>query len=133
MVDDNRFSGLGDQLGDADEDTEPADTNTDVESETKTMSTPETQAREDESDGAAKDTPAFAFDAAKQTPIYPRESTLQDFEDALDFEVRRELRDAGHTDIAKRELHEALLLHAMEHTNELAAKVREMRGDTDVV
>ena len=68
--------------------------------------------------------PAFPYDDASQEAIYPRADTWDEFEDTLDFEVKRELRDAGLRDIPKREYHEALLRLAMEHPQRLAELVK---------
>jgi hypothetical protein len=60
-------------------------------------------------DGEQLSSPAFPFAAADQTAVYPRGETWDAFEDFLDFEVRRRLREAGVRDDTKRELHEAAL------------------------
>ncbi|NHN64165.1 hypothetical protein G9463_12750 [Haloarcula sp. JP-Z28] len=71
--------------------------------------------------------PAFPYDDASQEAIYPRSDTWDEFEDILDFEVKRELRDAGLRDIPKREYHEALLKLAMENPDRLAELVIDGR------
>ncbi|MBX0297435.1 hypothetical protein [Haloarcula nitratireducens] len=71
--------------------------------------------------------PAFPYDDASQEAIYPRSSTWDEFEDVLDFEVKRELRDAGIRDIPKREYHDALLKLATEEPERLAKLVLEAR------
>lgn len=73
--------------------------------------------------------PAFPYDDATQEAIYPRSDTWDEFEDTLDFEVKRELRDAGLRDIPKREYHEALLELAMESPERLAELVKEGRKE----
>ncbi|KAA9404676.1 hypothetical protein EGO51_18375 [Haloarcula hispanica] len=71
--------------------------------------------------------PAFPYDDASQEAIYPKSDTWDEFEDTLDFEVKRELRDAGLRDIPKREYHEALLKLAMENPDRLAELVIDSR------
>ena len=70
---------------------------------------------------------AFPFSEAVQRPVYVREESLHQFEDALDFEVRRALRDAGERDVPKRELHDAALRVAADHTDEVAEALIEAR------
>lgn len=132
MVDDNRFDGLGDQLGDeSDDDPAPADSDTEPATEPEPMDTRQV-ADSTTTDDSAKDTPAFDFDAANQTPIYPRGETMQDFEDALDFDVRRALRDDGFTEITKRELHEAALRALVNKPELITESFRELRGGDGV-
>jgi len=49
------------------------------------------------------------------------------FEDAFYFEVRGALRDAGERDVPKRELHDAALRVAADHTDEVAEALIEAR------
>jgi hypothetical protein len=102
--------------------------------ETESKSMPETTQTNRRSEAQATDTtddwkqhPAFPYDDASQEAIYPRSETWNDFEDTLDFEVKRELRDAGLRDIPKREYHEALLKLAMEQPERLAELVKDGR------
>jgi len=73
--------------------------------------------------------PAFPYDDASQEAIYPRSDTWDEFEDTLDFVVKRKLRDAGIRDIPKREYHEALLKLAIEHPQRLAELVKSGRKE----
>ncbi|WP_424005773.1 hypothetical protein ACOZ4I_20175 (plasmid) [Haloarcula salina] len=75
----------------------------------------------------SRDRPAFSFDQSKQEAIYAREETIEAFEDALDFEVKRALRDEGVRDVPKRELHDALLRLGTEQPDRLADLVLEAR------
>lgn len=73
--------------------------------------------------------PAFPFDEAVQAQIYPRESTHAEFEDFLDIDVKRLLRDRGVRDEEGRELHEAVLRVAMEHPEEIADELAAQRRE----
>jgi|AntRauMinimDraft_4_1070384.scaffolds.fasta_scaffold00025_2 hypothetical protein len=79
--------------------------------------------------GDPSETPGFDFDEAKQSPLYARPSAWQAFEDALDLEVVRALREAGVRNEAKRELHDAALRVAAEHPDEIAEAVEEARRE----
>ena len=80
-----------------------------------------------ESSTSSLDHPAFPFEASKQEAIYPTVETLTEFDDTLDFEVKRHLRDEGLRDVPKREYHEALLQLAIEQPERLAELVIENR------
>ena len=92
---------------------EQTETMTETESETTTASN--------------TDQPAFPYDDATQKAIYPTSDTWAAFEDTLDFEVKRELRDSGIRNIPKREYHEALLQLANENPERLAELVKQNR------
>jgi hypothetical protein len=142
MVDDNRFSGLGDQLEDGsaedttdDEDEEPdeaggsaTDTGTTDKETTSEQSggSIESDSRRAETD-QVKEKPAFEFSATKQDPLYPIEETWQEYADVLDFEVRRVLREDGYKNIEKRELHEATLRVVIENPELVTQKFRDLR------
>lgn len=138
MADENRFDGLGDQLPEDDESRdEPEDDGTDDRLENLSLDAEEELQEEtdDQAEDAVgtverspKEIPAFAFDDAKQDALYPREETWQDYEDALDFEVRRDLREDDYQDVEKRELHDATLRVAIENPELVAEAVRRQRG-----
>ena len=73
------------------------------------------------------DEPAFEFSEAVQRPLYAREASWDTFEDALDFDVQRALRDNDLRDIPKRELHDAVLRVVADHTDEVAEALIEAR------
>ncbi|GAB7095356.1 hypothetical protein JCM30237_25090 [Halolamina litorea] len=73
--------------------------------------------------------PAFPFDEAVQAQIYPRKTTHDEFEDFLDIDVKRLLRDRGVRNEAGRELHEAVLRVAMEHPEEIADELAAGREE----
>lgn len=82
---------------------------------------------DDDSSASSLDHPAFPFEDSKQEAIYPTVETLTEFDDTLDFEVKRRLRDEGLRDVPKREYHEALLQLAIEQPERLAELVIENR------
>ncbi|MDS0284452.1 hypothetical protein [Haloarcula onubensis] len=86
-----------------------------------------TDATEDDSSTSSLDHPAFPFEDSKQEAIYPTVETLTEFDDTLDFEVKRRLRDEGLRDVPKREYHEALLQLAIEQPERLAELIIENR------
>lgn len=73
--------------------------------------------------------PAFPFDESVQAQIYPRRSTHEAFEDFLDIDVKRHLRDRDIRNETGRELHEAVLQVAMEHPEEIAEELAEQRQE----
>jgi hypothetical protein len=125
----------GDRVENADEETvsatagaegEPADSAVDSrESATEA----ESDSREDSTDERPLSSPAFPFAAADQTAVYPRAETWAAFEDFLDFEVRRRLREAGVRDDTKRELHEAALQVIRDHPEAVAEQFLDNRQE----
>jgi hypothetical protein len=95
------------------------------EQESDNEETPDSAASTD----SGRQEPAFPFDESVQAQIYPRQSTHEAFEDFLDIDVKRHLRDRDIRNETGRELHEAVLQVAMDHPEEiaeaLAAKRRE--------
>jgi len=71
--------------------------------------------------------PAFSFDESVQAQIYPRKSTHEKFEDFLDIEVKRHLRDRDIRNETGRELHEAVLKIAIQHPEEIAEQLENER------
>lgn len=88
---------------------------------------PETETEATETDGV--DDPAFPFDESVQAQIYPRKSTHEAFEDFLDIDVRRHLREREIRNETGRELHEAVLQVAMDHPEEIAAELEAQRRE----
>lgn len=122
MADDNRFSGLGEELEEANgarESEEP-----EVPEVAKEPEVPEVA---DETPRDPMTEPAFEFGETKQGPIYPRKETWEEFEDALDFEVRRILREDRYRGIEKRELHDATLRLAIERPDLVAEQLVGLR------
>jgi len=76
--------------------------------------------------------PAFEFDIKLQRSIYARDETWNAFEDTVDFEIQRALRDHGLRDVEGREIHDAMVRVATEHPDAVAELVLDARGiDTD--
>jgi len=72
--------------------------------------------------------PAFPYDEVKQRPLYAREEAWNAFEDALELEVERTLREYDVRDATGRELHDAALRVAAEHPEAIANQLLELRG-----
>lgn len=73
--------------------------------------------------------PAFSFDESVQAQIYPRRSTHEAFEDFLDMDVKRHLRDREIRNETGRELHEAVLQVAMQYPEEIAERLEADRTE----
>lgn len=114
----NGFDDLDEAVSDQD-DQETEDYTEEIMPETTPDTTTDTE--------STLDHPAFPYDDASQEAIYPTADTWAEFEDTLDFEVKRQLRDWGIRDIPKREYHEALLQLAIENPERLAELVRDGR------
>jgi hypothetical protein len=113
------FGDLDESLADdPDEDSQGATTEatTDMHAETPETTTDDPQNR-----------PAFPFDQATQDALYARKEAWQAFEDTLDFDVKRELRDRGYENIEGRELHDAALRVLARHAEEVADEVERQR------
>ncbi len=89
----------------------------------------ESDSREDSTGERPLSSPAFPFAAADQTAVYPRAETWAAFEDFLDFEVRRRLREAGVRDDTKRELHEAALQVIQDHPEAVTKQFLDNRRE----
>jgi hypothetical protein len=91
---------------------------------------PETDGADEASEESAAATePAFPFDESVQAQIYPRRTTYEAFEDFLDIDVKRHLRERDVREETGRELHEAVLRVAMEHPEEIAAELESQRRE----
>jgi len=140
MTGDNVFEGLNEQLeaveqgngadeSDDEPDAEPAATDADDESATEpdadatTAPEPESDEPDDESG------PAFDFDNDMQQSIYIRDETWSDFEDTVDFEIKRILREKGTKEVTGREIHDAVLRMATEDPERVAELFLELRED----
>lgn len=118
------------QQGDQPTETQEPDTQTQaVDDDDEPMNASDTSA-EKSAVGENRDPltePAFEFSESTQAQIYPRESTFEEFEDALDIDVKRLLRERGIRNEAGRELHEAVLRVAIENPDLVAEKVEQER------
>jgi len=131
MTDENDpFAGLDDTLGEEpDEQRESTESDEGEVSHDTIPDTTTTKDTETDDKNEGLDQPAFPFDDVRQQAFYARPATWNEFEDALDLDVRRALRDRGVRDESKRELHDAVLQVAIEHSAEVATLVEEMRRD----
>jgi hypothetical protein len=125
---DDRFDAF-DQVEKADED--------DTESESEPEAEPEPETAADDSghtaettpkaaDGSLED-PAFDYSDSNQGPIYARPETWDRYDDVLELDVERYLRDNGVRNAQKRELHDAALRLAARHPEELGDLLIEAR------
>lgn len=80
-------------------------------------------------DSYGPDDAAFEFADVQQKAIYPLPDTWQSYQDFLDFEVRRQLREYDITDETGRELDEAALRVLQNHAQEIADEVVALREE----
>ena len=153
MPDDNRFANIG--IGDdetpseeSESDDSPEVTSESAADETSQSSTTADSSTSEstsgtlgtsgESDTATKSStaptvdpaesgPAFEFDAVQQKAVYPRPESWDTRTEALDFEVKRELREHGVKDVTGRELDDAIARTIPEVTDRIVEKVLEAR------
>jgi len=71
--------------------------------------------------------PAFEFDAVQQKAVYPRPESWDAREAALDFEVKRKLRDHGVKDVTGRELDDAIARTIPDVTDLIVEKILDAR------
>lgn len=107
MSEDDPFADLGETLADEPDD-EPRDT--DESADAVSSETPQEPAEQHD---PTTDT-AFSYEAAKQRPFYARETTIEDFDAWLKYELERELNDRGYQNIVVREMTDALLRTVVE-------------------
>ena len=121
MAEDDPFADLGETLEDEPDD-EPQDTGEATESDTtaETSSWESVQQRDPMADSA------FSYEAAKQRPFYARETTIEDFDSWLTYELERELNQQGYRNIVVREMTDALLRTVVEE--DLVDEVAERFG-----
>ncbi|WP_227355936.1 hypothetical protein [Haladaptatus salinisoli] len=89
------------------------------------------ESREPQTSEEPKDprkTPAFEFSPDLRRSIYTREESWQEFEDARDLEMTRELRDAGVRNHESREVHDAMVRLAAKNPEEMAQLILDARG-----
>lgn len=114
---DDPFGDLDDMEQDADDAPEPESSTSESAGEPESV---------DEVD--ARDEPAFEFDVTKQRPLYARPEVWSEFDDAIDFEIRRMLKGQDVTNVEGREIHEAVLRIAAADPEAVVETVRELRG-----
>jgi len=122
----DRFSELSDMEAESrqqDDDVDP-EPETEPKSES-TKSEPEPESQPDAT-GDIHET-AFNYDEAKQSPIYARPSTWDEYDDALELDIERSLRKQDVRNASKRELHDATLRLAAEKPELVAELLLEAR------
>lgn len=126
MTNDNRFNNLSSELDaeDVDEDVQE-DRATEQSTREPMPQTTETTTQTDDS----TDSEAFDADETAQRPAYARESTWDAFDDALDLDVERELRDREIRGATKREKIDAVLRLAIDQPGEVARLVEQARRE----
>lgn len=120
------------------ESADDADPETDEQSEQAETSAEQTgqseQASESSSSGQAVDPreePAFPFSDDLRESWYVRGDVLDEFEDAVDFNTKRELREHGVRNETGREVQDAAIQVAANHPEEVAEIILEQRGVTN--
>ena len=89
----------------------------------------ETVEQTESADVDPREEPAFPFDETKQTPIYVRGDTLDDWEEAKDFDVARILRRENDVkDVQGREIDDAVYRLAADNPELVAEYVMDARG-----
>lgn len=127
-----------DALSSVDEDPDESEPETDPEPapdpeptpEPDPKPTPEPAAESAETDEGALEDPAFSYAESNQGPIYARPETWDTYDDALELDVERYLRDEGVRNAQKRELHDAALRLAAKRPEELAELLIDARQDS---
>ena len=120
MSDDSPLGNIREQLDQSQEQEDKDTKDTDDAKDTKVES--EAELMEEEEGG-----PAFPFSEAKQSPLYPRGDRWEELEDAK-FEMEGFLRKQGIRNVQGRELDDAILQYAIDHSEEVAELVLEARG-----
>ncbi|SNR67216.1 hypothetical protein SAMN06266787_10964 [Halorubrum ezzemoulense] len=123
MTEDDPFADLGETLEDEPDD-EPQETDEPSELEgIEKTSSQESRPRDPMTDTA------FSYEAAKQRPFYARETTIEDFDSWLKYELERELNQQGYQNIVVREMTDALLRAVVEEdlVDEVAERFEEAR------
>jgi len=133
---------LGEPAPDADE--EPTDDQDSSEETTATDPTPEPEPEpesepepepetdlgdggNDELPDPTETGPAFPYSEVKQSPLYAREETWNDFTVAVDSELVPTLREEGIMDDELREIHDIVLEVAIDNLDEFPERLKEKR------
>ncbi len=122
----DRFSELSDMEAQSRQQDDDVDSEPETEPKSESTKTePETEPKPDAT-GDIHET-AFNYDEAKQSPIYARPSTWDEYDDALELDIERSLRKQDVRNASKRELHDATLRLAAENPELVAEKLLEAR------
>ena len=129
MAEDDPFADLGETLEEEPDD-EPQDTDEASDPEATEETSPQNSV---ESRDPITDT-AFSYEAAKQRPFYARETTIEDFDSWLKYELERELNQQGYQNIVVREMTDALLQTVVEENlvDEVAEQFVQARESTSL-
>lgn len=129
------FDDLEDATEDQDEggssqsetESEPAESES---SQTQSMSESQADTATSDSD-TVSDQPAFEFSETTQDALYARPDAWDEFEDLLDLDLERELRDRGIRNVAKSEKCDAALRVLTELSEEIADQIERARRERD--
>lgn len=121
MADENRFSGMADELDEANGEREESE-----EPKAPEVDEPAEPPEEPEEHDPMTDS-AFEFEDSRQSAVYPREDVWDEFNDTLEWEVRRDLVEEGFENVTKRELHEAALRALNENPDQIVDQFEELR------
>ncbi|SIR97673.1 hypothetical protein SAMN05421858_4909 [Haladaptatus litoreus] len=105
-----------------------SDSSNSGESQTSSESYDSYESQTSEEPEDPRKTPAFEFSPDLRRSIYAREESWQEFEDARDLEMTRELRDAGVRNHESREVHDAMVRLAADNPEKMARLVLDARG-----
>ncbi len=134
MSNEDPFDDLDKQLEEAEETspatTDPTESATDPQSDDTSHAEDTTSSSETTTNGD-QGGPAFEFNNAYQRSIYPRPESWDQWQDTLNFEVKRLLADHNIRDLEGREAHDAMVRLAAEHPEEWAHLILEAREITD--
>jgi len=124
MTEDDPFADLGETLED-----EPDDESQETDEPSESEMTEETLSQESIEPRDPMTDTAFSYEAAKQRPFYARETTIEDFDSWLKFELERELNQQGYQNIVVREMTDALLRTVVEEdlVDEVAERFEQAR------
>ena len=122
----DRFSELSDMEAQSRQQDDEVDPEPETEPKSEsTTAEPEPESQPDAT-GDIHET-AFNYDEAKQSPIYARPSTWDEYDDALELDIERSLRKQDVRNASKRELHDATLRLAAEKPELVAELLLEAR------
>ncbi|WP_458190305.1 hypothetical protein [Haladaptatus sp. NG-WS-4] len=120
------FDDLENAINEEAEKTPTSDSSPDPGESQTSSESHESQTAEESKD--PRKTPAFGFSPDLRRSIYVREESWQEFEDARDLEMTRELRDAGVRNHESREVHDAMVRLAAGNPEEMAQLILDARG-----
>lgn len=116
---------LGESAEDADDDPAEQETAKDAE---QTESPAEDATSEEEEEVNPKEEPQFGTEDVRQYSTYPREDTLEEFQQVDTAEIQPFLVSEGIKNVETREIHDALYRMAIENPERLGELIMEGRG-----